>query len=131
MEKPHWETAAEFFNRVREAVTRVTQEKLEKELEHLERTCVLAQTQQMPNPKDVLIDLIFKEVDDPGEFKIVKGVLGVQPHQWYEWTWTDLAIDPLPQRYIVDPVPLGGYNRPVGWAPNSPFAVLYIKDIDQ
>lgn len=131
MEKPSWETAADFFNQVRGVVTRVTREQLDEELERLEAENRRTGTQQTANPNEVLIDLIFDLVEDTGEFEVVSGVLGVHPHRWYEWSYLDLTLDPLPLRYIVDPVPLGSYSRPLGWAPNSPFAVLYIKEVDR
>jgi hypothetical protein len=131
MEKPSWEIAADFFNRVRESVASVDKEQLEVELKKRTEDAIEGGLAQTPNPTDVLVDLIFRESKEMGPFEIVSGVLGVQPHRWYEWSYLDKAVDPLPQRFIVDPVPLGSYSRPVGWLPNSPFVVLYIKDIDR
>lgn len=126
------QAAAEFFDHVTAAVVSVTEEDLTEELKLRAAVSAELGEPQTEHPLEVLAEMIHHQLGDTGLFRRVRGTLGGWPHSWYEMTIIDKEVDPLPLRWVVDPVPIGSFGRPVGFPPNSPFlALYYIKEVDR
>lgn len=119
-------TAIDFLGRLIAEQRLIAPEVLEQALRDTDRQALndpLAT--QTRDPLEVFFELTHQRLGDPSPFELVHGLLGTAPHKWYEWSVVDLQCDPLPQRWIVDPMPRGSFSGPLGLVPNSPLVLLY------
>ena len=83
--------------------------------------------QQTPYPRQEFTRAVWRRVPEEAKdgFSLVDGTLGASMHTWMELRVEDLARDPLPRRFVIDPCPIETFAPPLMILPGSPFLLLY------